>query len=128
VKKGKKNEAIHHKAGFTLVEIMIVVATIGLLAGIGIPSFNEARKKSSTNACLNNLRQMEGAKQMAAMEQGWGDTDGPNTIGNPYYRDTCSSYLKRGQRPVCPTGANCFYNALNESPTCQSEIAEHIFK
>jgi type II secretory pathway pseudopilin PulG len=117
---------LRQKVGFTLVEIMVVTATIGLLAGIAIPSFSKAREDSTTQTCRNNLRQMEAAKQMAAMENAWGESDGAGSLGNPYYRDTCSSYIKGGDRPICPTGAECFYNRLNQPATCQSGIASHV--
>jgi prepilin-type N-terminal cleavage/methylation domain-containing protein len=66
-------------AGFTLVEIMIVVAIIGLLAAIAIPNFLRARATSQMNACINNLRQIDAAKQQWALEYGEGTTTTPTS-------------------------------------------------
>lgn len=59
-----------NKKGFTLVEIMIVVAIIGLLAAIAIPSFMRARTTSQMNACINNLRQIEAGKDQYSLDKG----------------------------------------------------------
>jgi len=56
------------KQGFTLVEIMIVVAIIGLLAAIGIPSFQKARANSIAKSKENNIRICESAVEQWAME------------------------------------------------------------
>jgi prepilin-type N-terminal cleavage/methylation domain-containing protein len=62
------NITANKRAGFTLVEIMIVVAIIGMLAAIAIPSFVRARTQSQTQACINNLRQIDDATQEWALD------------------------------------------------------------
>src|SRR2546425_6556889 len=77
-------------AGFTLVEIMIVVAIIGLLAAIAIPNFVKARENAQLNSIFNNLRILEGAKDQWALENKKG-------TGDPVANVTVlSDYLKGG--------------------------------
>jgi prepilin-type N-terminal cleavage/methylation domain-containing protein len=84
--------------GFTLVEIMIVVAIIGLLAAIAIPNFVSARTKSQATACINNLRIIDGAKQMWALEAKKTSSDTPTGADlQPYIGHTSG-----GQLPTCP--------------------------
>jgi len=116
------------RRAFTLVEIMLVVSVIGLLAALALPSFLRARQDSYRVVCVNNLRQMAAAKEMAAFAMGWAATAGPATVGNPGYRNTIALYLKGGERPKCPTGAECFFNALDTAPTCQSSITSHVYR
>ena len=56
------------RQGFTLVEIMIVVAIIALLAAIAVPGFLRARKRSQATTVLNNLRLIDAAKDQYAIE------------------------------------------------------------
>ena len=104
------------KAGFTLVEIMIVVAIIGLLAAIAIPSFVRARQTSQTNACLNNLRQIDGAKDQWAIEVGvaTGTPDFAALVGP-------SNFIKK--TPECPVQGAYTINALGTDPVCGNYAA-----
>ena len=107
---------------------MIVVGVIGVLAMIAVPSFLKARSESQTTCCVNNQRLMHAAKQQAALANNWGEGESAGTLGNPFYMDTISTYIRGGKRPVCPTGAECWYNGISEMPTCRSGLPGHVYR
>jgi prepilin-type N-terminal cleavage/methylation domain-containing protein len=106
----------NRKAGFTLVEIMIVVAIIGLLAAIAIPNFVKARTTAQKNACINNLRQIDGAKEQWALET-------KQTPTAAVDQAAVDLYIKGGT-PKCPASGNYTYGDMATPPKC--DVALHV--
>jgi prepilin-type N-terminal cleavage/methylation domain-containing protein len=100
--------------GFTLIEIMIVVAIIGLLATIAIPSYGRARNRAYQTTCIGNLGQIEGAIETWA-------TETRKQAGEAVEFADISAYLRR--MVVCPAGGKTFSDSyqitrLDEPPVC----------
>src|SRR5262249_49466995 len=107
---------------FTLVEIMIVVAIIGLLAAIAIPNFVKARTTSQKNACINNLRQIDGAIQQWALEF---KKDPAATVTET----DVTPYMKNSV--VCPSGGTVSWDSytvtdVTTRPVCKKVPATHV--
>lgn len=87
------------------------VFLVGLLAAIAIPNFAKARQTAQMNACINNLRMIEGAKQQWALENKKVPTDTPT-------QDEVAAQLRDHQLPVCPAGGVYSLKSVGEEPTC----------
>jgi prepilin-type N-terminal cleavage/methylation domain-containing protein len=101
----------NRKSGFTLVEIMIVVAIIGLLAAIAIPNFVKARTTAQKNACINNLRQIDGAKEQWALEN-------RKSEGAAITQSEVDTYIKGQTTPTCPATGAYTYGNVGVKPQC----------
>lgn len=96
------NKLTTKRAGFTLVEIMIVVAIIALLAAIAVPGFLRARKRSQATKILNDLRMIDSAIDQYAIETGKKTGDTVNTAD-------WTNYVKKDST-LYVTGADMFGN------------------
>jgi prepilin-type N-terminal cleavage/methylation domain-containing protein len=113
----------NYRSAFTLIEIMIVVALIGLLAGIAIPSFVRCRSTSQQTACISNLKEIDYAIAEWAVEH--------KRNGNSRVRfEDIRPYLKGDV--VCPAGGRSFddsyvISTVSQPPMCLRVPTTHVW-
>ncbi|MEI8288042.1 MAG: type II secretion system protein [Verrucomicrobiota bacterium] len=118
----KTNRAIRLR-GFTLVEIMVVIAIISLLAAIAIPSLLRAVAKSQSAACINNLRQIDTAVQQFAVVAG-------KHVGDVItYPTDLTAYIKltkSGEIPGCPAGGEYSLTTVGTVPSAICSLGSTV--
>lgn len=103
---------VRNRAGFTLLEIMIVVFIVGLLALITYPAFARARQAAQLTSCLDKLRQIDAAKSQWALENS-------KVMGDPVAQIDVEPYLKRPAVVfVEPTGGSFSIGPVGTDPEC----------
>lgn len=94
--------------------IPVVLGVVGLLAAIAIPSFVKARSTSIEHACVNNMRQIDSAKEQAAMQYNISE-------GEPVPEDKVSEFMKFGlEGTTCPDGGEYEVHPLGQDPECSN--------
>lgn len=101
------------KKGFTLVEIMIVVAIIAVLVTIAIINLDRIRDTSQKEFCIANLRQIYNAKSI------WAFSEGKQMDDVPGWDDLVPDYL--ANTPVCPAGGTYNMRKVDDFPVCSKE-------
>lgn len=101
-----------HRRGYTLLEILIVVAILGILVGLAFPNFIKSRNHAQKQMCIENMSQIESAKQIWGVEHGRTDGDEPGDAD----LFGATSYMK--ERPVCPAGHSYSLNPIGVNASC----------
>jgi prepilin-type N-terminal cleavage/methylation domain-containing protein len=97
--------------GYTLVEILIVVAVIGLLLAIAGPNYIKHRSAVRVKSCMENLRVLDAAKAQWAVETRQGTAARPGT-------NDVIPYLRDGKLPECPAKGTYRLRSLSRAPNC----------
>ena len=105
------------KRGFTLTEILIAVAIVGILIAIAIPNFLKGAETAKKKACINNLMIIDAAKEQYALDYNLASGTSLTTPTTAIKDAIDSSYIKGGA-PTCPSDGNYTYGNIGTDPTC----------
>ena len=105
-------QAMRRRRGFTLIEVMVVVLILGVLVGISVPNFLQARATAHTKTCVQALYEIQAAKEQWAMDKNEPATATPpaTDLYGP------GKYLKT--QPKCPSDGAYIIGGVNTPPTC----------
>jgi prepilin-type N-terminal cleavage/methylation domain-containing protein len=124
--KGQSHEGRHSvrcrrnaSAGFTLVEIMIVVVIVGLLAAMALPAFQRSRQRSQAARLTNDFRQFESAFQRYLMENG----QGPAATGMGLVPTGMAGYLPTAYTNPSPLGGGYIWSGPSSNIVLSGSIA-----
>ena len=119
----KTSRTNNGSSGFTLVEIMIVIAVVALLAAIAIPSFIRSRSVAQATACINNLKQIESACQQISITKNLanGAAISLDTDVTPYIKLNSA-----GSVPPCPASGDYYILPVGANPQSQCSLSNTV--
>jgi prepilin-type N-terminal cleavage/methylation domain-containing protein len=111
------------QSAFTLLEILIVVAIIGVILSIALPNFLKTRANAQKHVCIENLTQIEAAKQTFGLERG-------KKEGDPVFdSDLFGPTLYVRKKPECPSGGDYDLKSIGINAECSNgPTLDHVLQ